>query len=300
MMHKLGDLQAPLGGHLFGTEGLMPGQGPHDLLQSLQRLKDDGSSGSDRATAKDRSILIALMGDIGAILSDTTTGVERTKEQDQALRIAIPSLLGRSQSAAQLMAPVTALGGSGAIGPAKKQERIKPPNEQPPRTGIHNLGREADDRLSIPLHKRLLPSRWDVAQLKKERVAHTEEPLVAHMSGTQAETLAVWDILRGEEQPFTQVMDTHRSRPAASLNPMDPLPPAHQDARYARAAGVGAFLISNGFHSAVEVLGGTLAYTGQDGQSAVGPRQDAGHLFGHGAATELITELLEANTSKRI
>ncbi|SDT60164.1 hypothetical protein SAMN04490182_5706 [Pseudomonas cedrina] len=298
MISRLGDLQAPLGGHLFGPEGLMPGEKPQALLRTLQRLMDDVPAGSNSATAKDRSIMIALMGDIGAILSSTTTGVERTPGQDKRLREAIPGLLGLPYSAAQSIAPTSALGGSGTIGPAKKQERIKPPNAQPLRTGVHNLGKEADDLLGIKSN-RLLPSRWDVAQLKKERVDNTAEPLIAHMSGTQAETLAVWDMLRGEQRPYTRVMDGLNERPDLANDPMAQLPPAERDARYARAAGTAAFLISNGYHSAVEVLGGTLAYTGQDGQSVVGPRQDAGHLFGQGAATQLIGELLNTQRAER-
>lgn len=291
MISRLGDLQKPLGGHLFGPEGLMPGESPQALLNTLKRLIDDVPAGSNSATAKDRSILIALMGDVGAILGSSTTGVERTAEQDEQLRQVIPGLLDLPNSAADSIAPTIALGGSATIGPAKKQERIKPPNAQPLRTGVHNLGKEADDLLGIESN-RLLPSRWDVAQLQKERVANTEEPLIAHMSGTQAETLAVWDMLRGEKRPYTEVMDRLKERPNLANNPMADLLSGERDARYARAAGTAAFLISNGYHSAVEVLGGTLAYTGQDGQSVVGPRQDAGHLFGQGAATELITELL--------
>lgn len=300
MISYLGILQGPLGGHLLGAEGLMPGEKPQALLNTLQRLVNDIPAGSHSATAKDRSVLIALMGDIGAILSDTTTGIERTKEQNQQLRKWIPRLLGLAHPAAESMAATTELGGSGTIGPTKKQERIKPPNEQPPRTGIHNLGRQADDLLGIAQSQRLLPSRWDVAQLKTERVNTTDEPLVAHMSGTQAETLAVWDMLRGEQKPFTQVMDTFREQSSNTNDPMAYLPPRERDARYARAAGTAAFLISNGYHSAVEVLGGTLAYTGQDGQSAVGSRQDIAHLCGQGAATALVCELLNSQSSSRL
>ncbi|AZF03019.1 hypothetical protein [Pseudomonas sp. R5-89-07] len=299
MLSRLGDLQAPLGGHLFGAEGLMPGEGPKALLATLKRLMDDIPAGSNSATAKDRSIMIALMGDIGAILGSTTTGVERTPKQDEALRLAIPGLLGLPYPAAESLAPTSALGGSANIGPAKKQERIKPPNAQPARTGVHNLGKHADDLLGIQSN-RLLPSRWDVAQLKKERVDTTVEPLIAHMSGTQAETLAVWDMLRGEQRPYTRVMDGLKERPYLANDPMSQLPSSERDARYARAAGTAAFLIGNGYHSAVEVLGGTLAYTGQDGQSVVGPRQDAGHLFGQGAATQLISELLNTQRAAQV
>lgn len=299
MISGLGDLQDPLGGHLFGAEGLMPGQNAQALLDTLKRMHNDIPPGRSNATAKDRSILIALMGDIGAILSDSTTGVERTKDQDKQLKELIPKLLNLATSPETIMAPTAALGGSGTIGPAKKQERIKPPNEQPPRTGIHNLGKEADDQLGIAQSGRLLPSRWDVSQLKTERVLQTTEPLVAHMSGTQAETLAVWDMLRGEKTPYTGVMENLRAQPQQANDPMAHLPDDERNARYARAAGTAAFLISNGYHSAVEVLGGTLAYTGQDGQSVVGPGQDAAHLFGQGAATELVSELMSKQRSPR-
>lgn len=88
----------------------MPGEKPQALLNTLQRLVNDIPAGSHSATAKDRSVLIALMGDIGAILSDTTTGIERTKEQNQQLRKWIPRLLGLAHPAAESMAATTELG----------------------------------------------------------------------------------------------------------------------------------------------------------------------------------------------
>ncbi|WP_218182832.1 hypothetical protein, partial [Pseudomonas gingeri] len=59
----------------------------------MKRLHNGIPPGRSNATAKGRSILIALMGDIGSILSDSTTGVERTKDQDKQLKELIPKRL---------------------------------------------------------------------------------------------------------------------------------------------------------------------------------------------------------------
>lgn len=82
-------------------------------------------------------------------------------------------------------------------------------------------------------------------------------------------------------------------------SPLSDLTSAEQAQRYARAAGASAFLVGLGYHSAVEVLEGILVYTGQSirTQGTLSSLQrDSAHLFGHGAATDLMTELFKTNT----
>ncbi|AZE84891.1 hypothetical protein C4J98_3494 [Pseudomonas orientalis] len=54
------------------------------------------------------------------------------------------------------------------------------------------------------------------------------------------------------------------------------------------------------YHSAVEVLEGTLVYNGQSirGEGTLDPSQrESAHIFGRGAATELMSELFKAGTA---
>ncbi|OQS20456.1 hypothetical protein B0T41_21685 [Chromobacterium violaceum] len=269
------DDQKSLGARLFGQEGVMHGHVPNDLLHLLKRVSEnpDFVSGSDRAT------VIAFMGDIGALYTDSN-------EASVSLR----KKLGDIITAANLTPPTEDSirnakqeGGSATVGPDKRIERSKPPAELIDRTGIHNLGEEADDILGVSIGDRIPPLRWDVMHIDINRVANTVEPMVAHMSGSPAEILQTWDMLRGES-PEQQFVTPHE-----------------QEQQLARAAGASAFLIGLGYHSAVEVLEGTLKYTGQsirhNGVLHIGQR-DAGHLFGQGAATDLMSEFFQAHTSQ--
>lgn len=299
--------QRALGARILGSEGLLPRQSPDRLLDTLRRVENDPRDGA--ATATDRAAVIALMGDIGALYADTgaTTGVEnRSVSQAQNLReqlFALARAADLDGTTPDTVRSVQSVGGSSAVGPAKKQERIRPENDKPPRTGIHNLGREADIDLDIPDRSALPTSRWDVAHIRRDRVDRTEEPLVGHMSGSPAEILQVWDMLRGvpANRQYVGVLDAHREARESGHAPIDPmtvLNPEQQQAHMARASGASAFLVGLGYHSAVEVLEGVLAYTGQNARSVLpSARQDAGHLFGRGAATDLLIELW-TSTSK--
>ncbi|MFC4159302.1 hypothetical protein [Chitinimonas lacunae] len=288
-------MQQALGARLLGSEGILAHQGPDALLGALRRVAQDLPPGPSVASAQDRAVVLALMGDIGALYANTgaTTGVEgRSPDQAEALRLLLSDQMARQgltppdTGSTQL---VQAFGGSSAVGPAKKDERIRPENDRPPRSGIHNLGQEVDQMLGIPANERLPATRWDVAQLRGERVLQSAEPLVGHMSGSPAEILQVWDMLRGDP-PYTGVLLHQLFVP--SNDPMGHLSQAAQDAHYARAAGASAFLVGMGYHSAVEVLEGTLTYSGQSVRVAIDGQQDAAHLFGHGAATDLMNELM--------
>lgn len=274
-----------MGARLFGSEGLLPKQGPDDLQRALDRV------GAKNGSATDRAVVIALMGDIGALFASTgaTTGVEgRTPEQSAALRTLIMRMFNVSEND---VLRVQRTGGSEAVGPRKAAERSRPdPQNKPPRTGIHDLGDQADELLKIPLDQRLPHSSWAVAHLAFDRVADTEEPLVGHMSGSPAEILQVWDMLRGVESSRQFFLPEGKT--------VHDLPPEERDARLARAAGASGFLVALGYHSAVEVIEGTLLYTGQRIGDLVWRDQDAAHLFGVDAATKLLNEMWEANTQR--
>lgn len=302
-----GEEQRALGARILGSEGLLPRQSADRLLDTLARVANDPRDGE--ATATDRAAVIALMGDIGALYADTgaTTGVEgRSASQAETLRGHLFELAQAAHldgTTPDTVRSVQRLGGSSAVGPTKKQERIRPENDKPPRTGIHNLGREADIDLDIPDRAALPTSRWDVAHIRRDRVDRMEEPLVGHMSGSPAEILQVWDMLRGvpADRQYVGVLNAHqRARETGheSYDPMTVMNPDQQREHMARAAGASAFLVGLGYHSAVEVLEGVLAYTGQNARAALpSARQDAGHLFGRGAATDLLIELW-TSTSK--
>ncbi len=297
--------QRTLGTRLLGAEGMLAGQGPDAILATLDRVAREFDGGNP--TANDRAVVLALMGDIGALYADTgaTTGVQgRTELAATRLR----DNLGNIAEASGLQAVrrediqrVQRLGGSGAVGPTKKQERKRPENDKPPRSGIHNLGFQADVDLGTDGPTELTPTRWDVATIRKDRVDESAEPLVGHMSGSPAEILQVFDFLRGvgRDGQYTQVMDQQRALP--TLNPMlAQLTPAANEARHARAAAAGAFLVGMGYHSAVEVAEGILAYTGQDARGSLSsPRRDAVELLGQGAATDLLTDMFDGYAMPR-
>lgn len=282
-----------LGAHLLGEGRLLAGQTTDDLLAALAR------AGSAAASATDRAVTIALMGDIGGFY--TTPG-----HADPGLMTA----LNRQLQAQGLEVPDAAAvqrmrehGGSAAVGPDKRAERkvraFDSPADMPFRAGVHNSGLEADKALNVPASERIPDNRWAVFDIGTARIQETTEPLVGHMSASPAEILQAWDMLRGVSAS-DQYVGALPAQDAGRLTPMSDLTPAEQEQRYARAAGTGAFLVGLGYHSAVEVLEGTLVYTGQSirGEGTLDPSQrDSAHVFGHGAATELMSELFKAGTA---
>ncbi|AZE95593.1 hypothetical protein C4J95_3561 [Pseudomonas orientalis] len=282
-----------LGAHLLGEGRLLAGQTTDHLLAALAR------AGSGAASAIDRAVVIALMGDIGGFY--TTPG-----NADQGLMTA----LNRQLQAQGLKVPDAAAvqrmrehGGSAAVGPDKRAERtvraFDSPADMPFRAGVHNSGREADKALNVPASERIPENRWAVFDIGTARIKETTEPLVGHMSASPAEILQAWDMLRGVSAN-DQYVGALLAQDGSRLTPMSDLTPAEQEQRYARAAGAGALLVGLGYHSAVEVLEGTLVYTGQSirGEGTLAASQrDSAHVFGHGAATELMSELFKAGTA---
>ena len=132
-----------------------------------------------------------------------------------------------------------------------------------------------------------------MAHIKKDRVFTTTEPLVGHMSGSPAEILQVWDMLRGDAHE-NQFLSVFSKRDSSHWDPLAEVALERQDQQIARAAGAAAFLIGLGYHSAVEVVEGVLLYMGQNLRQVLDdPKQDAGDLLGRGAATSLMIEIFK-------
>jgi hypothetical protein len=299
------DDQQALGARLFGKEGLLSGENPSVLLGALARVRDDYQlpGKSNNTTGLDRTVVIALMGDIGALYADTgaTTGVEgRSQMQADTLRENLRNLIekyGLSGPTYKVIRDVQRAGGSSVVGPLKKEERTRPPAELTLRSGIHNAGEKADIQLNIALNQRIPGAKWDVAHISKNRVVATTEPLVGHMSGSPAEILQVWDMLRGDGHEM-QFLGALNKRDPNHWDPLINVSLERQDQQLARVAGTAAFLVGLGYHSAVEIAEGVFTYMGQNLRAALGdPKEDAGHLLGHGAATSLMSELFKEQSA---
>ena len=223
------ELQCALGARLFGDQGMMANVGNGQeapakleaqrlaLGETLKRLMAD----SAEVKPADRSVLMALMGDIGALFTDTgaTTGTVRDTRTSDALREQMAKLIGRGQRLSRVLenfARVKHVGGSEAVAPNKNAERVNlPTTEEPlaPRTGIHNTGKALDDEAGIEAEDRLGASKWAKARIDERRVAATAEPFAGHMSGSPSEILQVWDMLVGvsPDEQFTHMEDTRRT-----------------------------------------------------------------------------------------
>ena len=292
--------QLTLGGHVLGEGRLLAGKTTQDMLQVLERVSTAQGAGS----GTDRAVVIALMGDIGGFYTTPhNANPEFMTDLDNQLRA-----LGLHVPQASDIQLMREIGGSGAVGPDKRAERkvshFDSRDQIPFRAGIHNTGLSADKALKIGPEHRIPENRWAVFDISRSRIRETSEPLVGHMSASPAEILQTWDMLRGVEgaNQFVGARAQHSAQAHEPFShPMADLTPAEQEQRYARAAGASAFLVGLGYHTAVEVLEGTLAYVGQSireegTMSAV--QRDSGHLFGHGAATDLMTELFKSHTAK--
>jgi hypothetical protein len=293
--------QLALGARLFGREGLLPGESVEILLGILAKVLDDHRFpyAPNIVAGLDRAVVIALMGDIGALYVDTLAkkAVEgRSLEQADALIENLRSVMvkrGLSAPSDSVIQNIQKTAGSSTVGPLKKAERNRPPAELSPRAGIHNTGEKADQLLAIAPNQRIAGAKWDVTHVSKLRVTTTTEPLVGHMSGSPAEIFQVWDMLR-EDTHEMQFLGTLNKRDPNHWNPLSNVSLGRQDQQVARVAGAAAFLVGLGYHSAVEVAEGTLLYMGQNLRQVLDdPTADAGFLFGDGAATGLMSELFK-------
>lgn len=290
--------QLTMGAHVLGEGRLLAGKTPSDVLAALERV----SSGGATASGKDRAVVIALMGDIGGFY---TTPHNSTPELMAELNFQLKELglYVPTSSDIQIMRE---MGGSGAVGPDKRNERkisnFDSRADIPLRAGIHNTGLAADKTLNIAPEHRIPENRWAVFDISRSRVKEATEPFVGHMSASPAEILQTWDMLRGVkggDQYAGALIQKSAHQNESFSHPLAGLTSGEQQQRYARAAGASAFLVGLGYHSAVEVLEGVLTYLGQSirGEGTLSALQrDSGHLFGHGAATDLMAELFKANT----
>lgn len=299
------DSQTMIGAHLLGEGRLLAGKTTADLLATLERVSTKNhSSSAVAASATDRAAVIALMGDIGGFYTTpANTNVELMTELNSQLTAA--GLQVPNSSEIQAMRN---RGGSGAVGPDKRAERkiaaFASRADIPFRAGVHNTGLKADQVLNVATQNRIPENRWAVFDISTPRIKETTEPLVGHMSASPAEILQTWDMLCGVagEDQYVGALTRSLARQEGEkfLNPLSDLTSAEQAQRYARAAGASAFLVGLGYHTAVEVLEGTLVYTGQNirAEGTLSQSQrDSAHLFGHGAATDLMTELFRTNTA---
>jgi hypothetical protein len=295
--------QKELCAHLLGDGRLLGGGGVAEVLAALQRVSATSLSSTEVASAVDRAAVMSLMGDIGGFYTTPANVSEQLmlelNDGFVRLNLDVPT--------SQEIEHVKKLSGSASVGPDKRIERkvrqFESSSEIPFRAGVHNKGVEADELLGVSAEHRIPESRWALFDIKRTRLQEAEEPFVGHMSASPGEILLVWDLLRGEKGkdqfskffPLSSTLSTDDMRRKV----MDDLTPNEQSQRYARAAGTGALLVGLGYHSAAEVLEGILVYTGQNIRQEgvlLSSQRDAGHLFGNGAATDLMVELFSSNS----
>lgn len=256
--------------------------------------------------AMSRVRILALLGDLGALM--TSTGATTGTEQVYAHRFALASsfythicglpkyrqaLVTQKQIDESAQAAKQA-GGSDTVGPQKKTQRKNDPNVREARTGILNMGASVDKALEIPERFRIIPSEWMVAHIVETRwngqnewEKNLTEPMAGHMSASPSEILHTWDML--SQRPITECYVGKKGSMAAR----------NDDALSARAAMASALLIGTGFHSALECVDGTMTYLGQSLRVVVGEidkQGDVGNLMYAGAATSLLSELMESFT----
>ncbi|MCL6702963.1 hypothetical protein [Pseudomonas sp. T1.Ur] len=298
-----GESQKELCAHLLGEGRLLDGGGVAEVLAAVKRVSATSSSDTEVASAVDRAAVMSLMGDIGGFYTTPANVSEQLmlelNDGFVRLDLEVPT--------SQEIEHVKKISGSASVGPDKRIERkvrqFESISEIPLWAGIHNKGVEADELLGVSTEHRIPESRWTKFDIKRTRLQEAEEPFVGHMSASPGEILLVWDLLRGEKGkdqfskffPLSSTLSTDDMRRKF----MDDLTANEQSQRYARAAGAGALLVGLGYHSAVEVLEGILVYTGQNIRQEgvlLSSQRDAGHLFGSGAATDLMVELFSSNS----
>ncbi|MEH6353719.1 hypothetical protein [Pseudomonas sp. 3JA] len=294
--------QKTLSKRLFGQGGILFGERIDVLFDTLARVRDEHQMpyALKAVTGRDRVIVIALMGDIGELYAGTAVKGSEREVQEQSDALKNLNYLMRARGLPVLtdnvIRDIQKEGGFYVAGPLKKTERVRPSAELRPLIGIHNVGEKADKQIGVPLEKRIPRVEWSVPHLSESRVLETTEPLVGHMSGSPVEILQVWDMLRGDAHD-RQFLGRLQQKSSIDWEPLSNDTLERKDQKLARASGAAAFLIGMGYHSAVEVSEAVLLYMGQDLRQVLDdPAQDAAHLLGHGAATDLIEEMLKGQT----
>jgi hypothetical protein len=312
-----GDDKKAFSDRLLGKEGLMPGKQIKDLSDALHSVAEDGLDSdfpARPALGHSRAVVLTLMGDIGALYTDTgaTTGTVSAKPAKDKLRKNMGEILdqrGLSLASKDDLGRIAKTGGTKKVGPGKSLERGRE-EIWPNRSGIHDRGGVADNWMKIGKQDRIGSALWQLAVISSDLVNMSTEPIVGHMSASPSEILFCWDMLCGWEssKQYTKPnIETDKNKRLFIVN---------SEARHARAAGACAMLQGVGFHSSLECLEGTLFYLGQDISEYYNPWAngntqnlpnvgynntrvlegatvlDAALLFTHGAATDLICELL--------
>lgn len=282
----------------FETNELLPEQSPEVIHKILTRLTDIES-----ATATDRAAFVSILGFLGKMymrtLKKRLKGADTPEKSSQFLKIFSEKLkqVGLPDLTDDVVDQIVNIGDSTSLAPRKRQEQPKGNQKElalpPLRSGVHDLGDEADATLGIAPQKRLPKVSWPVAKINTQRVFDTLEPFVDHISGRPANALMLLDLLCGEKLEDVYLGLFLKQSPTM---PMESLTASQQQEKYARSALTNAVWMGVGYHSALEVIDGTLIYSGQNLRTELSPSTDAGYLLGGGAATELMIELLEKQT----
>lgn len=130
-----------LGTRLLGGDGILAGQGAEDMRAAVARVAEDDRDGA--ASATDRAVVLALMGDVGALYADTgaTTGVEgRTEDAAARLRQNLARHVGRGLGAGSVFwrdgrADSEPIPATPAVS-ARPEWRRSPPRESGGRGGL--------------------------------------------------------------------------------------------------------------------------------------------------------------------
>ena len=286
-----GSVRKDLCSHLIADQRLLAGQDAAAVVGAVARVAGSSDAAAS-CTATDRAVVLALMGDIGGLLTTPSNG-------SHALNVGLRAALqaeGLEVPDSERIQTLRRLGGSAAVGPRKRAERQivvpGPGAPRPLRAGVRNTGAGTDAALGVPVAERIPANAWAEFTLDLKRTEAMSEPMVGHMSASPAEILQAWDMLRGVPAQQQSVPPDVGGTVAAGA-PAAPTQMATD--RNARAAGCAAFLLGMGYHSAVEVLEGVLLHGGQSLRRYGGleGEQDAGHLFGNGAATDIIAGLMD-------
>ncbi len=278
---------------LLGDQGSLKGQSVDDAMAALDRV----ATGSEQVSVMDNIAVVALSGDLGALLSDTRAqGTQRDQTEADKILEATMAVFPEMEEQMEIS---KSFGRSSLLGPNKGTQRSRT-DALYERTGVHNLGRKVDRKAGKDATEinTMNPKK---AMIDKNRVKKTEEPFIAHISGSPHEIVTTMRVLSGDKSDMTQAENAR----------------GHE--QMSRVALANAFLIGNGLHSALEVLEASLklthpeSYT-EEGQAAYNASKnqedgffqetrngvefsgDMGSVAYNGAATELVIEGMESYT----
>ncbi len=282
---------------ILGVEAIntMVVQASSILIPLLERVA------SCQCTAHHRAVVIALLGDVGAVLSLTgaTTGTPRSLEDSKALQSAVILATNLMHPELQITnipsysAHVKEVAGSEAIAPYKKRDRSRIHSTEP-RTGIFNTGKIADSLLGVK-HNTLPTTIWELGLINTSRLQTHLEPYAGHMSCSPSEILVAWELLAGGSSDRLSLSPCVPSPLIGNTRVVPGLDFSNHEFLHiaSRSSAAAAFLVAGGFHSVLEVLSNILTYQGQDSRIATQEflYKDASDIFGQGAATYLITEM---------